>query len=373
MEIKQKTIRNFVILSCIVLVLFLAGCFLKPAVTPPLPDQPVFTHYRVTTQTFKDANPTHAIEVAWRANSIDYSFKIFKNTNGGTFEELFDDGMEQSSSYMRKSCSCSFSDTEVTPGNQYSYYVLAYNEKGEVGKSETFTRELFLPPCTLKSPQDESEVETPFPTFDWDSKALSKYLSRSKAAGYEKAHLKVKDETTQEEAWQKEFEDATISSVTYNEDGTGKDLVDDHYYDWCHWVDSYDAEGNLIASGYSNSWHFHYKGPIKAVLKGKIQILETPTTKNRDVGGTIPLVDATVTLTDSEGNTHTGTTEAQGQYIFPQVAPGTNYIITAVGEVDGNTIIYKDVVPSIALHEVFDAGIADLYPLSLFTKSLMLE
>jgi len=359
MKINPKNTRILLVLSCIFIVLTLAGCLLKPTVTPAIPDQPVFTHYRVTTQTFKEVNPDYAIEVAWRASSIDYSFQLFKSINNSTFEVYFDDGKEESASYLRKSCSCSFSDTEVTPGNTYSYYVLAYNDKGEVGQSATFTRELFLPPCILKSPQDESEIVNPFPTFDWDSKALSKYLSRSKATGYEKAHLKVKDETVLEDAWEKEFADATISSVTYNEDGTGKDLVDDHYYDWCHWVDSYDNEGNLIASGYSNSWHFHYKGPIKAVLKGQIQIPETAIPKSRDVGGTIPLVDASVTLTDSEGVTHTGTTEGQGQYIFPQVAPGTNYIITAVGEVEGQTIVYKDVVPSITLHEVFDAGIAD--------------
>ncbi|GAG25889.1 unnamed protein product, partial [marine sediment metagenome] len=74
MKINQKTIRNFVVLFCIFLALFLVGCFSKTAVTPPPPEQPTFTHYRVVTQAYKDSNPAHSIEIAWRANSIDYSF-----------------------------------------------------------------------------------------------------------------------------------------------------------------------------------------------------------------------------------------------------------------------------------------------------------
>ncbi len=359
MKIKQKTIRNIVILSCIVLVLLLAGCFIKPAVTPSLPEQPTFTHYRVVTQVYKDSNPAHSVEIAWRANSIDYSFKIFKSFNGGSFEELFDDGVDQSSYYQRKSCSCSFTDIEVQPGNQYSYYVLAYDEKEEIGQTEIFSREIFLPPCTLKEPQNNAEVDTPIPTFSWDNQELTKYLTKSKAEGYLKTHLKVNDETVQEEVWDMTFEDTTVDNVTYNLDNTGMPLENEHEYEWFHWTDAYDAEGNLIANAYSNSWHFHYKGPIKAVLMGKVMVPETSKSISKDITGLIPLVDATVTITDSQGITHTGTTQAQGQYILPQVAPGTNYIITAVGEVDGQTVVYKDVVPSIALHEVFDAGIAD--------------
>jgi len=317
MKINQKTIRNFVTLSCIVLVLFLAGCFSKTAVTPPPPEQPTFTHYRVVTQAYKDSNTAHSIEIAWRANSIDYSFKIFKSLNGGSFEELFDDGIEQSSYYQRKSCSCSFTDIEVHPGNQYSYYVLAYNEKGEIGQTETFSREIFLPPCTLKEPQDNAVVDTPIPTFSWNNQELTKYLTKSKAEGYLKTHLKVNNETIQQEVWNMTFEDTTVDNVTYNLDNTGEPLENDNEYEWFHWTDAYDAEGNLIANAYSNSWHFVYKGPIKAVLMGKIMVPETSKSISKDVTGTIPLVGATITITDSEGNTHTGTTQAQGQYIFP--------------------------------------------------------
>ncbi|GAG01990.1 unnamed protein product, partial [marine sediment metagenome] len=270
-----------------------------------------------------------------------------KSTNGGSFEELFDDGVDQSSYYQREICSCSFTDIEVQPGNQYSYYVLAYDEKGEIDQTETFSRNIFLPPCTLKEPQDNAEVDTPMPTFSWDNQELNKYLTKSKAEGYLKTYLKVNDETVQEEVWDMTFEDTTVDNVTYNLDNTGIPLENEHEYEWFHWTDAYDAEGNLIANAYSNSWHFHYKGPIKAVLMGKIMVAETAISISKDITGMIPLVDAIITFTDSKGTDHTGTTQAQGQYIFPQVAPGTNYIITAVGEVDGHTIIYKDVVPSI--------------------------
>jgi len=359
MKISQKNIRNFVVLFCIILALFLVGCFSKTAVTPPPPEQPTFTHYRVVTQAYKDSNPAHSIEIAWRANSIDYSFKIFKSLNGGSFEELFDDGVEQSSCYQRKSCSCSFTDVQVQPGNQYSYYILAYDDKGEVGKTETFSREIFLPPCTLKEPQNNAVVNTPIPTFSWDNKELTKYLTKSKAEGYLKTQIKVNDETVQEEVWNMTMEDTTVDNVTYNFDSTGELLENEHEYEWFHRIDAYDAEGNLIANAYSNSWRFRYRGPIKAILIGKIMVPETAITRSMDITGLIPLVGATVTFTDSEGTVHTATTDAQGQYIFYMVAPGTNYVITAVGTVDQQEVVYKDVVPSIELYEAYDAGIAD--------------
>jgi hypothetical protein len=69
--------------------------------------------------------------------------------------------------------------------------------------------------------------------------------------------------------------------------------------------------------------------------------------------------NATVTVTDSEGVTHTVTTDENGYYNIPNVAPGTNYVITATGTVDGNTVVYKDVVPEILEGENCDAGTAD--------------
>jgi len=81
--------------------------------------------------------------------------------------------------------------------------------------------------------------------------------------------------------------------------------------------------------------------------------------KSRDLSDWTPLPGATVTLTDSADQTHTVITDENGNYSFFQVAAGSNYIITATGEVKGNTIVLKDIVPQLEVGEKYDAGTAD--------------
>jgi len=97
--------------------------------------------------------------------------------------------------------------------------------------------------------------------------------------------------------------------------------------------------------------------PTKGSTVGTIMVPEG--NKSRDISGWVPLSNATVTLTDSTGKTHTVTTDENGNYTFSQVAPGSNYIITATGEVAGNTIVLKDIVPQLKAGEEYDAGTAD--------------
>jgi len=96
---------------------------------------------------------------------------------------------------------------------------------------------------------------------------------------------------------------------------------------------------------------------VKGSITGKIMVPEQ--SKTRDISGWVPLPNATVTLTDSTGHTHTVNTDENGNYSFSQVPPGNNYIITATGEVEGNTVVLKDVVPQLAEGEDYDAGTAD--------------
>jgi len=90
----------------------------------------------------------------------------------------------------------------------------------------------------------------------------------------------------------------------------------------------------------------------KGTVSGRVMIPAPATSMSReDISGYIPLSNATVTVTDS--------TDENGYYNIPNVAPGTNYVVTATGTVDGNTVVYKDVVPEILEGENCDAGTAD--------------
>jgi len=99
--------------------------------------------------------------------------------------------------------------------------------------------------------------------------------------------------------------------------------------------------------------------PPKGVIGGRIMAPPGPET-TKDITGWIPLANATVTITDSEGVTHTVTTDEDGYYTFTDIAVDANTIITASGTVDGNTVIVKDVIPqAVAADEDYEAGIAD--------------
>jgi hypothetical protein len=98
--------------------------------------------------------------------------------------------------------------------------------------------------------------------------------------------------------------------------------------------------------------------PPKGVISGRIMVPSSETTK--DITGWIPVANATVTLTDSEGVTHTVTTDEDGYYTFTDIAVNANTIITATATVDGNTVIIKDVIlQAVAADEDYDAGTAD--------------
>ena len=105
-----------------------------------------------------------------------------------------------------------------------------------------------------------------------------------------------------------------------------------------------------------------------------------PDSSTKDITGWTPLPNATVTITDSEGITHTVMTDSEGYYTFFDLPPGTNYIITATGQVGENTVILKDLIPLVEEGENYDAGTADCestaLPLvieALLTEGLTLE
>jgi len=93
-------------------------------------------------------------------------------------------------------------------------------------------------------------------------------------------------------------------------------------------------------------------------------IFETPEAcciSNRDhTEGWVPLVNATVSVIDVKGVTHTTKTDSDGKYWLTDVAPGIYYVVTACCECEDREGVYKDVVEEELLEgETYDAGIAD--------------
>jgi hypothetical protein len=108
------------------------------------------------------------------------------------------------------------------------------------------------------------------------------------------------------------------------------------------------------------------------IIQGRIMV---PNSSTKDVTGWIPLPNATVTLIDSEGITHTVMTDSEGYYSFPDLSPGSNYIITATGQIGEKTIIIKNVLPLVEEGGSYDAGTADCEStaLALAVEALLAE
>ena len=110
----------------------------------------------------------------------------------------------------------------------------------------------------------------------------------------------------------------------------------------------------------------------KATIEGRIMV---PGSSTKDISGWVPLPNAVITLTDSEGKIHTVTTDSEGYYTLFDIPPGINYIITATGKVGENTVVLKDIIPKVETGKNYDAGTADSEStaLALVVEALLAE
>jgi len=103
-------------------------------------------------------------------------------------------------------------------------------------------------------------------------------------------------------------------------------------------------------------------GIIPKPPEGKIsgRVLIPPSEISKDITGWVPTANALVTIVDADGVTHTVTTDENGYYSFEDIAVNPNTIITASVELNGGTLVLKDVIPqAVAANEQYDAGDMD--------------
>ena len=107
----------------------------------------------------------------------------------------------------------------------------------------------------------------------------------------------------------------------------------------------------------------------KGIIYGRIMIPDPASSENKERKNLIPLVNAKVTVHDSENVEYTVFTDENGFYQFTEIAPGINYIITAIGKYNEKEYIYKDVAEKVITREIYYAGTADFQ--STATASLI--
>jgi len=114
-------------------------------------------------------------------------------------------------------------------------------------------------------------------------------------------------------------------------------------------------------------------GIIPQSPEGKIsgRVLVSPSEMSKDITGWVPIANAVVTIVDADGVTQTATTDENGYYSFIGIAVNLNTIITATVDINGDTLVLKDVIPqTVTADEDYDAG--DMTPEST-ALALLLE
>jgi len=97
--------------------------------------------------------------------------------------------------------------------------------------------------------------------------------------------------------------------------------------------------------------------PTKGTISGQVLIPPDASSLFKDITGWVPAVNASVTVVDANGVTHSITTDENGYYAFENVAVKPNTVVTASVTINGKTVILKGVIPqAVATDEDYDVG-----------------
>ena len=204
----------------------------------------------------------HQILVLWDAYYDVDGYRLYRSVNSGGFTMIFEWQDPPTGSF-----GYGFYDSDILEGNTYSYYVTAYGSDWETSPSEIVSIEItaytFLPPCSLISPADGLTITDPNPVFSWSPVGLdSSDLPYGEIYSGE-TYLRIYDADTYETAWSIWIDDMTISTATYDQNGSADPLIPGNTYRWYVVTYGYDNNGNWVTSSNSENWEFYYNGEDK--------------------------------------------------------------------------------------------------------------
>lgn len=121
---------------------------------------------------------------------------------------------------------------------------------------------------------------------------------------------------------------------------------------------------------------FTAPSPARGNISGRVLIPQGTKNITNDISGWIPVANATVTMVDANGISHTVTTDKNGYYTFKNIEVNQNTLITANVTVNGDTLILKTVITqAVAANENYDIGpmTPESTALALVTEKLLDE
>jgi len=198
----------------------------------------------------------YLIEVDWHSYSDAAGYRVYRSVDGGNYTTILDWPAPSGSDWY------GFWDYDVSEGYSYRYYVIAYGSCWETDPSEivtiSITSKTFLPPCSLISPTDGSNITDPNPVFSWSPVGLGTSDLPYGEVYSGETYLRIYDTNTYETVWSIWFDDMTTFTVTYDQDGNADLLISGNDYRWYIVTLGYDNNGHLIAVSQSENWLFTY-------------------------------------------------------------------------------------------------------------------
>jgi len=197
------------------------------------------------------------IMVYWDAYYDVDGYRVYRKVNNGDYTKIYE---WQNPPVGDFGYGCS--DSDISEGNTYSYYVTAYGSDWETAPSEIASIEItaytFLPACSLISPTDNSVITDTNPVFSWNSVGLGASDLPYGEVYSGSTFLRIYDVSTYETAWSISFDDMTTSTATYDQDGLADPLVSGNTYKWYIVTNGYNNNGFYISSSFSETWEFNY-------------------------------------------------------------------------------------------------------------------
>ena len=176
-------------------------------------------------------------------------------------------------------------DFDTTPGNSYSYKVSCVVNGQESATSDPVTRSVWLPECSLVSPQDYDPedpnyqpIMEPDPLLEWNPVGVSSYPYQGDIQSGESQIWVVVYNTPYpevnqgEQIWNESFNDLTTSSTRFDP-STPLIPGPDSIHAWESKGVGFDDNGNILAISWSGARHFFY---MEAPDEGIIVQFEDP-------------------------------------------------------------------------------------------------
>ena len=194
-----------------------------------------YQSWEVTYRTETFSLDENAVRILWKDYSAATDYKVYKSTDGTSFDQLSGDYEIDGDWYE-------FWDYETIDGSSYYYYVKAFDGATEIQTSPTMTVDTWLPGIIVIEPIEDEVVTDSTPTFIWQYEDNISFPDGP--FDFSGAGINLYDTVSDDEVWEIELNNLDVFSYTYD----GPSLVEGHRYTWCRFIEGEGDDGISTAT-----------------------------------------------------------------------------------------------------------------------------